>query len=151
MLSQQKKPPDFMNCTIYTDGASRGNPGPASFGVYIQTDQGKTFELKGYIGEQTNNVAEYTAVIQALNWLVEHHVYKAELNSDSELIVKQLQGSYKVKSKGLRPLFQNIQNTIRENQLHIKFNHIRREYNEHADQLANEALDEWSYNNSPFG
>ena len=131
-----------MSCKIYTDGASRGNPGPASFGVYIQTAQGDIFKLKGYIGEQTNNVAEYTAVVNALQWLVDHRIHRAELNSDSELLIKQLQGVYRVKSAGLKPLFQEIQNLLKDNQLDIKFNHVRREYNKEADQLANEALDE---------
>ncbi len=126
---------------LYTDGASRGNPGPASYGVYITDDMENTVELKGKLGHQTNNFAEYTAVIEALKWLGSQNIKSAELRSDSEFLVKQLLGEYKVKSEVIKPLFLEVKKIISENKLNIKFKHIRREFNKQADRLANEALD----------
>lgn len=126
---------------IYTDGASRGNPGPASYGVYITDEDGYSTELKGTLGNQTNNFAEYTAVIEALKWLSSNSEKTAELRSDSELLIKQLKGEYKVKSETIKPLHAEIKNILQAFKLNVQFKHIRREFNKEADRLANEALD----------
>ncbi len=126
---------------IYTDGASRGNPGPASFGVFITDEAGYSMELKGALGHQTNNFAEYTAVIEALKWLSLHTEKAAELRSDSELLIKQLTGEYKVKSDTIKPLHAEIKSLLLNNELNVQFKHVRREFNKEADRLANEALD----------
>lgn len=129
------------NLIIYTDGASRGNPGPASYGVYILVDPNEVVEIKGVLGQQTNNFAEYTAVIEALKWVVKNAFKAAELRSDSELLIKQLKGEYKVKSETLKPLHSEIKDLMTKNNLQIQFKHVRRELNKEADRLANEALD----------
>ena len=126
---------------IYTDGASRGNPGPASYGVYITDEATYSCELKGVLGHQTNNFAEYTAVIEALKWLSDHTDKTAEIRSDSELLIKQLKGEYKVKSDTIKPLHAEIKNILLKNNLDVQFKHVRREFNKEADRLANEALD----------
>lgn len=126
---------------IYTDGASRGNPGPASYGVYITDEAGYSMELKGTLGNQTNNFAEYTAVIEALKWLTSSPDKIAEVRSDSELLIKQLKGEYKVKSETIKPLHTEIKNLLHSHKLNVQFKHVRREFNKEADRLANEALD----------
>lgn len=126
---------------IYTDGASRGNPGPASYGVYITDEAGYSMELKGTLGNQTNNFAEYTAVIEALKWLTTNAEKTAELRSDSELLIKQLKGEYKVKSETIKPLHAEIKSILQSHKLNVQFKHVRREFNKEADRLANEALD----------
>lgn len=127
---------------VYTDGASRGNPGPASYGVWICKEDKPFQELKGYLGIQTNNFAEYTAVIQALTWAKEKGIPKVVVRSDSELLVKQLSGIYKVKSDAIKPLYQQIKGLIQGHFEKVDFQHVRREFNKEADRLANEALDE---------
>jgi len=130
-----------MKLVIYTDGGARGNPGPAGIGVVI----GDAYEHGEYIGETTNNVAEYSALVFALKKA--KSLYKddctnldIEVRMDSELIVKQMKGEYKVKNEGLRPLFLEAQKLI---QLfhHVSFMHIPREKNARADALVNQALD----------
>lgn len=127
---------------MYTDGASRGNPGPASYGVYIQKNEQTYVELKSYLGQQTNNYAEYAGIIAALEWLKDSGHKIATLRSDSELLIKQLKGQYKVKSETLKPLYLKAKALLAENKLQVQFEHIRREYNKQADSLANQALDE---------
>lgn len=125
---------------IHTDGGARGNPGPAGIGVVIKKGA-ETHSFKKYIGETTNNQAEYRAVILALEKAKELGGEDLEFYLDSELVVKQLNREYKVKDAGLAPLFVEIWNRG----LHFKkitWRHIRREYNEEADKLVNEALDE---------
>lgn len=126
---------------IYTDGASRGNPGPAAYGVYIIDEDQNTTELKGALGDQTNNFAEYTAVVEAIKWMVANSFKEAELRADSELMIKQINGEYKVKSDTLKPLHAEIKSLMVKNQLRVNFKHVRREFNKDADRLANEALD----------
>lgn len=130
------------NIVVYTDGASRGNPGPASYGVWICESEKPVEELKGYLGIQTNNFAEYTAVIQALTWAKQKGVAEITIRTDSELLVKQLSGVYKVKSDVIKPLFQQVKTLIQGNFKRVDFQHVRREFNKEADRLANEALDE---------
>lgn len=126
---------------IYTDGASRGNPGPASVGIVFTDLKGNIIEtISEYLGEQTNNFAEYSAVVKALSFAQAQGVNKIELRSDSELMIRQMTGLYKVKSESIRPLFEQCQ-TLAKFFRTIKFNHVRREFNKEADRLANLALD----------
>ena len=126
---------------IYTDGGARGNPGPAGIGVVIGDD----YEHGEYIGETTNNIAEYKALVFAIKKaksLYKEHcsTLDLEIRMDSELIVKQMKGEYKVKNEGLRPLFLEVQKYIPEFH-HVSFHHIPREKNSRADALVNKALD----------
>jgi ribonuclease HI len=126
---------------IWTDGASRGNPGPASVGVVIGQIKGPV--LCGYsetIGKVTNNVAEYTAVLKALRIITDWGIAKAHFNLDSELVVRQLTGQYRVKSPDLMPLYRQIVALSRKLDVFI-VRHVRREQNQEADKLANLALD----------
>jgi len=126
---------------IYTDGASRGNPGAASIGVFVTGPSGETvLEYKECVGHQTNNYAEYTAVLRSLELAKEHGTSVVTIRSDSELMVRQMQGQYKVKSPVIIPLFQSCKALIPEFKK-VEFEHVRREYNREADRLANEALD----------
>ena len=134
-----------MKLIIYTDGASRGNPGPASYGFTIQDEKGRFLHERGeYIGTTTNNVAEYTAVLEALKLIKEKyagkHLSQIELYADSKLVAEQLSGRYKIKAKHLMPIITQIQ--ILAIELGgISFNHIPRSQNTMADGLANQALD----------
>ncbi|MEW6026743.1 MAG: ribonuclease HI family protein [Planctomycetota bacterium] len=127
----------------YIDGASRGNPGPSAVGVFIRDAAGKDIIRKGeYIGETTNNVAEYTALIRALKYLNKILKTKpAEINvySDSELLVNQLNGDYRIKSKNLIPLAIEVRKIMKAHS-GIKLNLIPREDNKIADKLANKAM-----------
>jgi ribonuclease HI len=126
---------------IYTDGASRGNPGPASIGIYVTTPTGEVvFEHKEKLGLQTNNFAEYTAVLRSLELAKSFRAESILIRSDSELMVKQMKGEYKVKSPVIQPLFATCQNLLKLLPK-VRFEHVRREYNREADRLANEALD----------
>lgn len=127
--------------TANIDGAARGNPGPASYGVVVRTPHGEVAaELKKYIGRATNNVAEYYALIAALDYAASRGVSALRVRSDSELLVKQMKGSYKVKSVDLRPLFERAKR-MAQGIAHFTIEHVPREQNRRADQLANEALD----------
>jgi len=126
---------------IYVDGACRGNPGPSSVGVYIQTEDGKS--LKEYhrtIGVATNNVAEYSAMEDALKIAEEIGGTDLKIHADSLLMVKQLNGEYKIKKPHLREFVDRI---LAHKQLFnsVEFVHVRREFNTRADRLANTALD----------
>ncbi len=127
---------------INIDGGSRGNPGPASYGVVIRDGGGKIVaKLKKYIGRMTNNVAEYYGLIAALDYAESHGVRAIRIESDSELLVKQMRGLYKVKSEDLRPLFERAQKMSKAFDS-FRIEHVYREQNREADALANEALDE---------
>ncbi len=124
------------------DGGSRGNPGPASYGVVIRDGRGAIVaKLKKYIGRMTNNVAEYYGLIAALDYAESHGVRTIRIESDSELLVKQMRGQYKVKSEELRPLFERAQKMSKAFES-FRIEHVYREQNREADALANEALDE---------
>src|SRR5271156_6189759 len=124
------------------DGAARGNPGPASYGVIIRDGQGELVaKLKKYIGRMTNNVAEYYGLIAALDYAESHGIRALRVESDSELMVKQMQGQYKVKSEDLRPLFERAKK-MSQGFESFRIDHVYREQNREADALANEALDE---------
>lgn len=126
----------------YIDGGSRGNPGPAGYGVRIETEDGAMVEeLHGSLGTATNNVAEYNGLLAALTWAVEHQAAPLIVRSDSELLVKQMLGVYRVKNPGLQPLYQQALQLVGRLG-RVKFQHVRREYNKEADRLANLAMDE---------
>ncbi len=135
-----------MKLIIYTDGASRGNPGQASYGFTISDNLGKLIYQEGkYIGIATNNVAEYSAVLAALKWIKENIKGKTQIEfyADSKLVVEQLSGRYKIKSPHLRLIIEEI-NKLAVSLGSVKFTHIFREKNILADKLANQALDSQS-------
>jgi probable phosphoglycerate mutase len=126
----------------YIDGGARGNPGPAGWGVQIQTETGEIVaELCGAIARATNNVAEYTGLISALEWCVAHGATRAHVRSDSLLLVQQMLGNFKVKNEGLRALHGRAR-LLGANIGRVTFEHVRRELNKDADRLANQAMDE---------
>lgn len=129
--------------TANIDGGSRGNPGPAGYGVRIERADGTIVELKEFLGIQTNNVAEYNGLLAALRWAVDHHASPFLIRSDSELLVKQMRGEYRVKSPALQPLYDEARSLIRRIGK-VSFEHVRRELNQDADRLANEAMDQGS-------
>ena len=125
---------------IHTDGGARGNPGPAAIGVVIELD-GKKHQFKEYIGETTNNQAEYRAVILALEKAATLSANEVDIFLDSELVQQQLSGNYKVKNKDLAPLFVKVWNLSQQFK-RVKYTHVRREDNKLADKLVNQAFDE---------
>ncbi len=130
-----------MKATLKTDGGSRGNPGPAAFAYVLEAADGTVLAAHGEtIGVATNNVAEYRALVEGLAKAVELAVTEVEVVSDSELLVKQMRGEYKVKNEALREL--SLQATRLARQLDkVEYRHVRRADNELADSLVNEALD----------
>ncbi|MDP2600868.1 MAG: ribonuclease HI family protein [Deltaproteobacteria bacterium] len=128
---------------LYTDGAARGNPGPAGAGWVILAASGATLaENKKYLGELTNNQAEYQALLLALKEAMQLKGESLALHCDSELVVRQIKGEYKVKNDGLKPLFREAVLTLSKFKSY-SINHVPREQNEEADRLANEAIDEY--------
>jgi len=129
---------------IYTDGGSRGNPGKSAYAFLITEDEKIVYKTAKFIGIKTNNEAEYNAIISALEWSENNHKSKEiKLFSDSELVIKQLNGEYKIKKSHLKDLNEKINNLIEKNNFKIKFINVRRE-NEFiiiADLLLNEELD----------
>lgn len=126
---------------IHTDGASRGNPGAAAFAYIIERDN-ETIAEAGCLGQMTNNQAEYTALVRALEHALQLGAeQRVILHSDSELMVKQMRGEYKVKSEELRDLFDRARRLAGQFKGGVVYKHIRREMNRRADQLCNEALD----------
>src|SRR5437773_7094634 len=124
------------------DGGSRGNPGPAAYGVVIRDARGEIVaKLKKYIGRFTNNVAEYYGLIAAMDYAQSHGVRAIRIESDSELLVKQMRGQYRVKSADLQPLFERAKKMSQAFDS-FRIEHVFREQNREADALANEALDE---------
>jgi len=122
------------------DGGSRGNPGLAGYGVRIEHADGSVVELKAAIGITTNNVAEYSGLLAALRWAIENGISELHVLADSDLLVKQMRGEYRVKSPGLQPLFDEARGLVRRIG-RVRFEHVRRELNKDADRLANEAMD----------
>ena len=126
----------------YIDGGARGNPGPAGYGVRIQSADGTILdELHGALGIATNNVAEYNGLLAALRWAVENNVSRVQIRADSELLVKQMRGEYKVKNPGLQPLYVRARLLVAELD-DVRFEHVRREFNAEADRLSNLGMDE---------
>ena len=127
--------------TAYTDGGARGNPGPAGFGVHILDADGNTLaELVGQLGRTTNNVAEYSGLIAALEWALAHGQRRMRVRMDSELVIKQMRGEYKVKHAGLQPLHAEARRLASKLE-QVTFEHVRREQNRVADALSNQAMD----------
>ena len=133
-----------MKLIIYTDGASRGNPGEASYGFTVSDDKGKLIHGEGeYIGVATNNVAEYTGVLRALEWVKNNFGIgrmEVEVFADSKLVAEQLSGRYKIKHPKLKPLFDQIK-ILEIETGSVSYTHVPRSQNSQADRLANEALD----------
>ena len=130
-----------MKARLWTDGGARGNPGPAAFAYVLEADDGTVLDARGQsIGVATNNVAEYSALVAGLERAVEAGVSDLEVRSDSELMVKQMRGEYRVKNRDLRSLFLDASRAAREIG-RVTYTHVRREHNELADRLVNEALD----------
>jgi ribonuclease HI len=126
----------------YIDGGARGNPGPAGYGVRIQTPDGTLVdELHGALGIATNNVAEYNGLLAALQWALDHDVPRVHIRADSELLVKQMRGEYRVRNPGLQPLYVRARLLVAQLD-DVKFEHVRREFNTEADRLSNLGMDE---------
>jgi ribonuclease HI len=131
------------------DGGSRGNPGPAAYGVVIRDGGGEIVaRLKKYIGQNTNNVAEYFGLIAALDYAQTHGVRALRVESDSELMVKQMRGQYQVKSAELKPLFERAKK-MAQGLASFRIEHVYREQNREADALVNQALDETGRHSAP--
>jgi len=125
----------------YIDGGARGNPGPAGYGVRLERPDGAVLdELHGALGIATNNVAEYNGLLAALRWAVQHREATVEIRADSELLVRQMRGDYRVKNEGLKPLFLQACALIRQIG-DVRFEHVRREFNKDADRLSNVGMD----------
>ena len=130
-----------MKLTIHIDGGARGNPGPAGAGVVIRDEDGRSrFEAGFFLGRKTNNAAEYTALLKALEAAQAAAADELVIFSDSELLVRQINGDYRVKSKALRELFDIAFSRLREFKK-WSISHVRREANEDADEMANKAMD----------
>jgi ribonuclease HI len=125
---------------IYADGGSRGNPGPAGAGAVIMRGDEEVASVSVFLGHATNNVAEYTGLVRGLEKAKDLGIEQVEVLMDSELVVKQMNGQYKVKHPGLIPLFQKARQ-LANGFSAFKISHIRREYNKKADALANRAMD----------
>jgi len=126
----------------YVDGGARGNPGPAGYGVRIEDAEGQLIEeLHGALGIVTNNAAEYNGLLAALEWAVAHGHRDVQIRADSELLVKQMRGEYKIKNPGLQPLAARARLLMMELGK-VTFEHVRREFNTEADRLSNIAMDE---------
>jgi ribonuclease HI len=142
-MSSAEKPVlrELAGIVAYVDGGARGNPGPAGYGVRIEHADGTLVEeLSESIGIATNNVAEYRALIAALEWSKSHGYRRLHVRSDSLLLVQQMLGNYRVKNAGLQPLHAKAQLLTHEIGA-VTFEHVRRERNAHADRLANTAMD----------
>jgi ribonuclease HI len=132
--------------TVFTDGGARGNPGPAALGVFIQDENGKELARIGKaIGETTNNVAEYAAIIEGFNWLLENkqrlNIESVNFFMDSQLACSQLSGVYKVKNPKIREFVFEIRQKEAKLGISITYAHVRREQNTKADFMVNQALD----------
>jgi len=134
-----------MEISMFTDGGSRGNPGPAAIGVIIKDHKKETIHKIGkYIGVGTNNDAEYKALIEGLSFLSDLKHSQVDCYLDSELVVKQLNGLYKVKNQNIKEYWNKIK-ILEKNFKHITYQHINREKNWEADELVNQVLDSASY------
>lgn len=140
-----------MKLITYTDGGSRGNPGPAASGICVTDEQGDVLTRFGtFLGTQTNNFAEYTAIIEALTWILTNRetlgsIASIECRMDSQLACRQLSGMYRVKHPQIRPLFDQVQLLQQSLAVPFQFVHIPREKNTIADSEVNRALDNALY------
>ena len=138
-LSHAKLPEHYL--IAHSDGGARGNPGPAGYGVVIQDEKGqKVATLSQYLGHQTNNFAEYQGLIAALEYAIEHGHKALKVISDSELLVRQIKGIYKVKNATLQELYGRAKELIAQLEW-FSIDHALREHNREADDLANQAMD----------
>ena len=136
----RENPPEHY-LVAFIDGGARGNPGPAGYGVVVQDESRKTIAaLSEYLGHQTNNFAEYQGLIAALEYAVQHGPKALKLISDSELLVRQIKGIYKVKNSTLKDLHSRAKDLIAQLEW-FSIGHALREHNRDADRLANEAMD----------
>lgn len=127
--------------TANVDGGARGNPGPAGYGVYIRDAEGRNIaQLSEYLGHKTNNFAEYSALLAALEYAIKNNFRALKVISDSELMVRQMTGIYKVNSPELKPLYEKARGLARQLEK-FSIEHVLRAKNQHADQLANAAMD----------
>lgn len=125
---------------LYTDGAARGNPGPAAIGIVLIDAKGKEIEALGEVlGETTNNEAEYRALLRGIQRALAHHADEIEIRTDSELMARQLKGAYRVRAAHLKPLFDQAQRALARF-ARVSIRHVPREQNRRADALANAAL-----------
>jgi ribonuclease HI len=130
-----------LKARLFTDGGARGNPGPAAYGFVLEGDDGTVLAAEGHaIGSTTNNVAEYSGLIAGLRRAVDMHVTSLEVISDSELMVKQMRGEYRVKNEALRGLCLEA-TTLARRLESVEYRHVKRAHNELADRLVNDALD----------
>jgi probable phosphoglycerate mutase len=130
-----------MKARLSTDGGARGNPGPAAYGFVVESDDGHVLAAHGErIGRATNNVAEYNGLVAGMRKAADLGVTELEVVSDSELLVKQMQGEYRVKNEALRALWEEATDLERRFR-RVRYTSVRREHNELADRLVNEALD----------
>ena len=130
-----------MKARLWTDGGARGNPGPAAFAYVLEAEDGTVLDARGEaIGVATNNVAEYSALVAGLERAAEAGVRELEVRSDSELMVKQMRGEYRVKNRALQELFLDASRLARQLPA-VTYTHVRREHNELADRLLNDSLD----------
>lgn len=135
-----------MVLNIYTDGGSRGNPGISGYGLVIYEDKQKVLYQEGkFLGVKTNNEAEYSGIIAALEWVkknkTNYNITQLNFFADSQLMIRQLQGLYKVKAPTLLPLYAQVQQLLTQINLPTKYTDVRREFNKLADELANQAMD----------
>jgi ribonuclease HI len=139
--ASEKSSPKAHWINAHCDGGARGNPGPAGYGALIQDDHGAVLaELSEFLGMRTNNYAEYSGLLGCLQYALDHHHPRLRVVSDSELMVKQIQGKYKVNSPDLKPLWQEARNRIAKLEA-FEISHALRHKNKDADRLANEAMD----------
>ena len=135
--------------TLHSDGAARGNPGPAGIGIVIKKGAVTLLEASAYLGKTTNNVAEYMALIRGLEEALFLGIKEIDCFVDSELLAKQINGEYKVKHEGLVPLSHHLRELINKFKS-FKIYHTAREENKQADKLANRGIDEYSLKSSPL-
>ena len=143
LFSEPPLPPAPQGSLIaHVDGGARGNPGPSGYGVVIEDREGnKVAELSQYLGHQTNNFAEYSGLLAALHYVIDHGHQALEVVADSELMVKQMNGQYKVRAPQLLPLYEEARRLARRLDW-FRIRHVRRAHNSAADKLANQAMDQ---------
>jgi ribonuclease HI len=140
-LPFQPAPGASPEIVLHIDGGSRGNPGPAAYGVTVEDASGAAVAaFSKFIGRTTNNVAEYQGLLAALEYSIQNHYQRIVILTDSELLARQMEGVYKVKSPDLKPLFERARDLVAKLE-HVTIRHVPREQNAAADRLANQALD----------
>src|SRR5215472_13715310 len=134
-------PSEMPDLVAHIDGGSRGNPGPAAFAAVVKTADGELVdEVSGFLGHTTNNVAEYQALLAALDFALAHKCRRLRVLADSELLVRQINGAYRVKNQNLKPLYDRAKDLIARLES-FSIQHVYREENREADRLANQTLD----------